>query len=249
MISTVSRESAPKSTNLASAAMASRSVPSCSEMMDRTLPRVSSLCARAVHTNQKSVSAKSVRRNRPRPSPPVPARRPPAPPRLSRRVESLSSSRVESSRTAAALTENRTEAHATGRAANALVGRARNCTCATHSPVTSRQSVGRFETSSVGRIYPARDPSRSRVVVARASSRDGRRGMSSETNGRIHSIHPTSSLERRPMSSLDARHRATRTDRPSSGCLGRGHRSDGWNATTRAVRDVPWRRPWRRERW
>lgn len=245
MISTVSRESAPKSTNLASAAMASRSVPSCSEMMDRTLPRVSSLCARAVHTNQKSVSAKSVRRNRPRPS----RRRPPAPPRLSRRVESLSSSRVESSRTAAALTENRTEAHATGRAANALVGRARNCTCAAHSPVTSRQSVGRFETSSVGGIYPARDPSRSRVVVARASSRDGRRGMSSETNGAKNSIHPTSSLERRPMSSLDARHRATRTDRPSRGCLGRGHRSDGWHATTRAVRDVPWRRPWRRERW
>lgn len=245
MISTVSRESAPKSTNLASAAMASRSVPSCSEMMDRTLPRVSSLCARAVHTNQKSVSAKSVRRNRPRPS----RSRPPAPPRLSRRVESLSSSRVESSRTAAALTENRTEAHATGRAANALVGRARNCTCAAHSPVTSRQSVGRFETSSVGGIYPARDPSRSRVVVARASSRDGRRGISSETNGAKNSIHPTSSLERRPMSSLDARHRATRTDRPSRGCLGRGHRSDGWHATTRAVRDVPWRRPWRRERW
>ena len=42
MISTVSRESAPRSTNLASAATASRSVPSCSEMMVRTLTRVSS---------------------------------------------------------------------------------------------------------------------------------------------------------------------------------------------------------------
>jgi len=104
------------------------------------------------------------------------------------------------------------------------------------SQVTSRQSVGRCDTASVGRIYPARDPSRSRVVVARASSRDGRRGMSSETNGAKNSIHPTSSLERRPMSSLDARHRATRTDRPSSGwLLRRGHRWDGWNATTRAV--------------
>ena len=46
MISTVSRESAPKSTNLASAATASSSVPSCSEMMLRTLSSVSWLCAR-----------------------------------------------------------------------------------------------------------------------------------------------------------------------------------------------------------
>ena len=44
MISTVSRESAPRSTNLASAATASRSVPSCSEMMVRTFSRVSSAC-------------------------------------------------------------------------------------------------------------------------------------------------------------------------------------------------------------
>ena len=42
MISTVSRESAPRSTNLASAATASRSVPSCSEMIVRTFSRVSS---------------------------------------------------------------------------------------------------------------------------------------------------------------------------------------------------------------
>ena len=45
MISTVSKESAPKSTNLESAATASRSVPSCSEMMPLTLSRVSPDCA------------------------------------------------------------------------------------------------------------------------------------------------------------------------------------------------------------
>ena len=50
MISTVSRESAPKSTNLASAATASSSVPSCSEMMLRTLSSVSWLCARDERT-------------------------------------------------------------------------------------------------------------------------------------------------------------------------------------------------------
>ena len=64
-------------------------VPSCSEMMDRTLPRVSSLCARAVHTNQKSVSAKASP-NRPA----VRARRPAAALSL---VESSLSRRVASS--------------------------------------------------------------------------------------------------------------------------------------------------------
>ena len=44
MISTVSKESAPKSTNLESAATASRSVPSCSEMIPLTLSRVSPDC-------------------------------------------------------------------------------------------------------------------------------------------------------------------------------------------------------------
>ena len=44
MISTVSKESAPKSTNLESAATASRSVPSCSEMIPLTFSRVSPDC-------------------------------------------------------------------------------------------------------------------------------------------------------------------------------------------------------------
>jgi hypothetical protein len=64
MISTVSKESAPKSTNLESAATASRSVPSCSEMMPLTLSRVSEDCScarRKKNTGrEKSVVRRSV---------------------------------------------------------------------------------------------------------------------------------------------------------------------------------------------
>ena len=60
MISTVSRESAPRSTNLASAATASRSVPSCSEMMERTLSRVSWDYARESTKNKQTIEVSLV---------------------------------------------------------------------------------------------------------------------------------------------------------------------------------------------
>jgi len=63
MISTVSKESAPKSTNLESAATASRSVPSCSEMMPLTLSRVSEDCSCA-RRKKNTGREKSVRQSR-----------------------------------------------------------------------------------------------------------------------------------------------------------------------------------------